>query len=107
MLGDLLVGYGAIYAFLVELGLPENVDLYYLRRTRRWPIGNTGGRCRGGGKLIASKHQLTGYVNEITSGAPLGRNLLAAKIRAGRHAKKTATTRPKRRARVNQELSAE
>ena len=82
--GDLLVGYDTVHAFLVRLGMPEHVDLYYLRRTRRWPIGNTGGRCTGGGKLIASKRQLTEYVNEITSGSPLGRNLLASKLRIGR-----------------------
>jgi hypothetical protein len=77
-------------------------------RTRRWPIGNTGGRCTGGGKLIASKRQLIEYVNEITNGSSLGRNLIAAKLRRGRHAKKTTRTRPKRRAaRVSQELPAE
>jgi hypothetical protein len=105
--GDLLVGYDTVHAFLVRLGMPEHVDLYYLRRTRRWPIGNTGGRCTGGGKLIASKRQLTEYVNEITSGSPLGRNLLASKLRIGRHAKKTAIAQSKRRAAHVNQLPAE
>ena len=48
--GDLLVGAAAIRAYLVFLGMPAGVDPYYLKRSGRWPIGNTGG----GGKLIAS-----------------------------------------------------
>ena len=49
--GDLLVGAEAIRAYLAHLGMPEDIDLYYLRRTRRWPIGKTAGE---GGRLIAS-----------------------------------------------------
>ena len=53
--GDLLVGAAAIRAYLVFLGMPAGVDPYYLKRSGRWPIGNTGGSTGGGGgKLIAS-----------------------------------------------------
>jgi hypothetical protein len=52
--GDLLVGAGAIRSFLVHLGMPESVDPYYLKRTGRWPIGNTAGAD---GKIIASKRR--------------------------------------------------
>ena len=62
--GDLLVGADAIRAFLVYLGMPAGVDPYYLRRARRWPIGNTGG----GGKLVASKKRLIRHAEEITRG---------------------------------------
>ena len=45
--GDLLVGADAIRAFLIELGMPKKTaDPYYLKRTGRWPIGNTGGKRR-------------------------------------------------------------
>jgi hypothetical protein len=51
--GDLLVGADAIRAYLVYLGMPEGTDPYYLKRTGRWPIGNTGGGAGGGGgKLL-------------------------------------------------------
>ena len=53
--GDLLVGAEAIRAYLAHLGMPEDVDVYYLRRARRWPIGKTAGE---GGSLIASKRRL-------------------------------------------------
>jgi hypothetical protein len=46
--GDVLVGRAAIHAYLVLLGMPEDTDIYYLRRSGRWPIGNTSG-CAGGG----------------------------------------------------------
>jgi len=63
--GDLLVGAGTIRAFLIYLGMHEGVDPYYLKRARRWPIGNTGGK---GGKLIASKRRLIRHAEEITRG---------------------------------------
>jgi hypothetical protein len=62
--GDLLVGKDAIKAFLVYLGMPEDVDPYYLKRTGRWPIGKTGGE---GGSLIASKRRLTRHAQKITA----------------------------------------
>ena len=62
--GDLLVGAAAIRAYLVFLGMPAGVDPYYLKRSGRWPIGNTGG----GGKLIASKRRLSRHAEEITRG---------------------------------------
>ncbi len=64
--GDLLVGAGAIRAFLIYLGMPEGTDPYYLKRAGRWPIGNTGDR---GGKLIASKRQLARHAEKITRGS--------------------------------------
>ena len=63
--GDLLVGADAILDYLVYLGMPEDTDIYYLKRARRWPIGNTGGE---GGKLIASKRRLTQHAEKITRG---------------------------------------
>jgi hypothetical protein len=85
--GDLLVGADAIRAFLVYLGMPEGTDPYYLRRAKRWPIGNTGGG--GGGKLIASKRRLIRHAEELTRGDD-------------------ERQRPKRRARSDQyELPAE
>ena len=64
--GDLLVGAEPIRAFLVELGMPEDIDIYYLKRAGTWPIGNTGGG--GGGKLIASKCRLLHYIQKLTRG---------------------------------------
>jgi hypothetical protein len=64
--GDLLVGADAIRAFLVFLGMPEDTDVYYLKRAGRWPIGKTGGE---GGSLIASKRRLTRYAEQITRGS--------------------------------------
>ena len=66
--GDLLVGAAAIRAYLVFLGMPAGVDPYYLKRSGRWPIGNTGGSAGGGGKLIASKRRLSRHAEEITRG---------------------------------------
>jgi hypothetical protein len=63
--GDLLVGADAIRAFLVYLGMPENTDPYYLKRSGYWPIGNTAGS---GGKIIASKRKLILHVEQITRG---------------------------------------
>ena len=64
--GDLLVGADAIRAFLVFLGMPEDVDVYYLKRAGRWPIGKTAGE---GGSLIASKRRLARHAEEITRGS--------------------------------------
>ena len=66
--GDLLVGAEAIrayLAYLAYLGMPEDVDVYYLRRARRWPIGKTAGE---GGSLIASKRRLTQHADKIARG---------------------------------------
>jgi hypothetical protein len=57
--GDLLVGASAIRAHLVFLGMPRHIDVYYLRRTGRWPIGNDGQ------KLIASKRRLNRYTQKL------------------------------------------
>jgi hypothetical protein len=65
--GDLLVGREAILAFLVGLGMPQDTDVYYLRRTGRWPIGKTSGD--GGGSLIASKRRLARHTAKLTRGA--------------------------------------
>jgi hypothetical protein len=62
--GDLLVGADAIRAFLVHLGMPENTDPYYLKRSGNWPIGNTAGD---GGKLIASKRRLARHAQKIAA----------------------------------------
>jgi len=64
--GDLLVGADAIREYLVFLGMPEETDVYYLKRAGRWPIGNTGGD---GGKLIASKRKLAQHAEKITRGS--------------------------------------
>jgi hypothetical protein len=65
--GDLLVGAAAIRAFLIELGIPKKTaDPYYLKRTGRWPIGNTGGD---GGKIIASKRRLIRHADNLTRGS--------------------------------------
>ena len=64
--GDLLVGADAIRAFLIELGIPrKTADPYYLKRTGRWPIGNTGGD---GGRIIASKRRLLQHADQLTRG---------------------------------------
>ena len=63
--GDLLVGADAIRAFLIELGMPEGTDPYYLKRTGRWPISNTGGE---GGKIIASKRRLLRHADKLARG---------------------------------------
>jgi hypothetical protein len=64
--GDLLVGGDKILAYLVELGWPETTDVYYLRRSGRWPIGNTAGN--GGGKLVATKAGLARHSKKIARG---------------------------------------
>ena len=63
--GDLLVGADAVRTFLVHLGMPANVDPYYLKRTGHWPIGNTAGAD---GKIIASKRKLIRHVDKLTRG---------------------------------------
>ena len=63
--GDLLVGRDAIRSYLVQLGMPEGVDPYYLKRSG-WPIGNTGGD---GGKLIASKRRLGNHTSKLARGS--------------------------------------
>ena len=59
--GDLLVGAEAIRAYLAHLGMPEDIDVYYLQRAGRWPIGKTAGD---GGSLIASKRRLTQHAKK-------------------------------------------
>jgi hypothetical protein len=65
--GDLLVGARAIRDFLVWLGRLSDEDgeddVYYLKRTGRWPIGTDGGN------LIASKRRLTRHAQKITAPA--------------------------------------
>jgi hypothetical protein len=66
--GDLLVGAEAILNYLIFLGMPADTDVddvYYLKRTGRWPIGNTAGD---GGKLIASKRRLARHADKVTRG---------------------------------------
>lgn len=65
LVGDLLVGAEAIRSFLVDLGMPEKTDPYYLKRTGHWPIGNT---SLAGGKLIASKRRLARHADKIARG---------------------------------------
>ena len=64
--GDLLVGASAIRDYLVFLGMPADVDVYYLKRAGHWPIGNTAGT---GGNLIASKRRLARHADKITRGS--------------------------------------
>jgi hypothetical protein len=63
--GDLLVGADAIRDYLVHLGMPEDIDIYYLKRTRTWPIGKTAGD---GGSLIASKRRLARHADKLARG---------------------------------------
>jgi hypothetical protein len=64
--GDLAVGADDIRAYLVSLGMPPSVDVYYLKRTGRWPIGSTA--ASGGGKLLASKRRLARHVMKLARG---------------------------------------
>jgi hypothetical protein len=57
--GDLLIGATVIEAYLKILGVP-NPDAYYLRRSKKLPIGKFGAH------LIASKRKLNRH---ITRGA--------------------------------------
>jgi hypothetical protein len=105
---DLLFGSGAIRAFLIQMGMPENVSIYYLKRVGRWPIGNTHEGNGLGGRLVASKRRLIEYAEKITRGAPpLERHRIISKVRRSQFVKKAAPP-PKRRARIRQqELPAE
>jgi hypothetical protein len=64
--GDLLVGRDAIRDFLVTLGMPQTVDVYYLKRAGDWPIGKTGGDS---GNLIASKRRLARHAEKLARGS--------------------------------------
>jgi len=64
--GDLLVGADAIRDYLVFLGMPADIDVYYLKRLGRWPIGKTSGD---GGSLIASKRRLIRHADKIARGS--------------------------------------
>ena len=65
--GDLLVGADEIRDYLIFLGMPTDIDVYYLKRTGRWPIGKTDdGKS---GKLIASKRRLARHTDKITRGS--------------------------------------
>ena len=70
--GDLLVGGEAVLRFFIEMGIlpPDAViaDLYYLKRTGRWAIGNTAGDD--GGKLIISKRRVARQADKIARGPP-------------------------------------
>jgi hypothetical protein len=63
--GDLLVGKANIRNFLVQLGMPEKVDVYWLKRKGGWPIGKSG--TAKSAALIASKRRLTRYAQKITA----------------------------------------
>ena len=67
--GDAMVGADVILPYLIFLGvLPADADvddIYYLKRTGRWPIGNIGGDA---GKLIASKRRLARHVQKLAAG---------------------------------------
>jgi hypothetical protein len=63
--GDLLVGRDAIHAYLVYLGMPEDVDPYYLKRSG-WPIGKSA--AGKGGFLVASKRRLDRHTQKLAAG---------------------------------------
>jgi hypothetical protein len=62
--GDLLVGAEAIKSYLVYLGMPADIDVYYLKRAG-WPIGNTAPD----GKIIASKRRLARHTQKLAAPA--------------------------------------
>jgi hypothetical protein len=62
----LLIGAAKIRAFLVLLGMPEDIDIYYLKRSGNLPIGNTAGDS---GKLIASKARLKRHLDKLARGS--------------------------------------
>jgi hypothetical protein len=64
--GDLLVGADAIKSYLIYLGWPEDVDVYYQRRVGKMPIGKSSGD---GGSLVASKKRLARHAQKITAPA--------------------------------------
>jgi hypothetical protein len=60
--GDLLVGGDVIEAFVIEQGLPETTDVYYLRKIG-WPIGKLGpGQSA---PLAASKKSILNYIRKL------------------------------------------
>ena len=67
---DLLIGAEAIRRHLVELGMPENTNPYYLKRSGSWPIGGTA--ANGSGKLIASKRRIARHIEKLTCGSSNG-----------------------------------
>jgi hypothetical protein len=62
--GDLLVGADAIRAYLVFLGMHEEVDPYYLKRAG-WPIGKSA--AGKGGLLVASKRRLDRHTQKLAA----------------------------------------
>ena len=64
--GDLLVGADAIKSYLIYLGWPEDVDVYYQRRVGKMPIGKSSGDA---GSLVASRRRLARYTQKITAPA--------------------------------------
>ena len=62
--GDFLRGADAIRKYLVSLGLPEDVDVYYLKRSG-WPIGSSGGGR--GGFLLATKRRLVRHLERLAN----------------------------------------
>jgi hypothetical protein len=67
--GDVLVGADAIKSFLVYLGMPEGIDVYYLKRAGHWPIGKISGGGGNRSSLIASKRRLTRHIQKLTAPA--------------------------------------
>jgi hypothetical protein len=62
--GDLLIGADAIRDYLIFLGMPADIDIYYLKRAGRWPIGNMAGDGGAGSSpLIASKRRLARHAD--------------------------------------------
>jgi hypothetical protein len=68
--GDILVGAEAILAYLIFLGLlpPDATaeQVYYLKRTGDFPIGNTG--PGGTGNLLASRRRIGRHVQKRAAG---------------------------------------
>ena len=62
--GKFLCGAEAIRAYLVEQGLPDTTDPYYLKKTG-WPIGSSSGGK--GGFLLAIKHRLNRHLEKLAS----------------------------------------
>ena len=62
--GNFLRGGDAIRRYLVSLGLPEDVDVYYLKRSG-WPIGSSGGGR--GGFLLATKRRLVRHLERLAN----------------------------------------
>ena len=60
---DLLVGAQKIRDFLISLGMPESVDVYYLKKKKDWPIGKSG--TEDSATLIATKRRLVRYAQKI------------------------------------------